>query len=648
MRHRIQRQQFLLTLPPAIDAFRAQQAAGRFFHEVLLPMLERIFDELSAGDEVLHLDRFSIDLGVLNLKSLFAVVADETIYRLLRDEVKRMIEQELTAKPQLRRSGRIKAWDTWRFYMENGYLPWNGDPSDQEGLQHVLAHLAVDYEAISWLRRAIQPESSILTRVVAQHDDEFLTQLVTVLTASRHPELATVIREVIHLFRLLDQRYREWTTPGYRPKGAAATAAKSSAAASPVVTAAFAVHLNHWARQIASFRQAREPKQRATLWQQLLAAATATATAATAADRPSDTGPTKTAALAKSLSRWAQRMAPFRQAPEPQQRAILWQQLLTAAAARPADFVSQGAPGILLHDLEEEPPLLDILLEEPLNRAEPQTRSWLQTARNRSKSRKRITEPKPGDHSDKLRTATSIPDHSPAPGKPPEPAASGAGPAQQAPTEQPSDAPRPAGEPDAAKTPAAIPGMPAKPRTPNRPADHQTDTGTAAGTESIYVTLAGLVLLHPFLATLFHRTGYWDGAGFRDQEARQQAVLLAYYLATGDQHAPEYALAFPKILCGFPLELPLPAAWELPPEALAEAEVLLDNVLSRWEKLGNTSVLGLRQGFLQRAGKLTNKDDQRTLQLETSGIDVLLDYLPWNLSLVKLPWWKQILYVEWR
>jgi hypothetical protein len=647
MRHRIQRQQFLLTLPPAVDAFRAQQAAGRFFHEVLLPMLERIFDELSGGDEVLHLDSCSIDLGVLDLKSLFAIVADETIYRLLRDEVKRMIEQELAARPHLRRSGRIKAWDTWRYYMENGYLPWNGDPSDQEGLQQVLAHLAVDYEAISWLRRAIQPETRILTRVVAQHEDEFLTQLVTVLTASRHPELNTVIREVIHLFRLLDQRYHESTTPGYRPKGTGAKAAKSPAAASPTVTPALAKNLNRWAQQIASYHQTPDPQQRAMLWQQLLAAATAKAAATKAAGRPASTAPTETAALAKSLSRWAHRMAPFRQAPEQQQRAILWQQLLTAAARRPADFVSQGAPGILLHDIEEEPALLDTLLEESSNRTEPQTRSWLQTARNRSKSRKPTTEPRPDDHSDKLRTATSIQDRGPAPAKPPEQPASGTSPAQLS-AGQPSNAPHPAEEPDVATPPPAIPGIPAKARTTNLPAGHQTDTGAAAETEGIYVSLAGLVLVHPFLATLFHRTGYWDGAGFKDQEARQQAVLLAYYLATGDQYAPEYALAFPKILCGFPLELPLPAAWELPPEALAEAEVLLDNVLSRWEKVGNTSVSGLRQGFLQRGGKLTNKDGKRTLQLETSGIDVLLDYLPWNLSLVRLPWWKQILYVEWR
>jgi len=162
------------------------------------------------------------------------------------------------------------------------------------------------------------------------------------------------------------------------------------------------------------------------------------------------------------------------------------------------------------------------------------------------------------------------------------------------------------------------------------------------------VTHAGLILLHPFLGTLFHRVGYWDGSGFKDFEARRNAVLLASWLATGDLHTPEYALAFPKILCGFPLELPLPQDWELPPEVLEEAGVMLENVLVRWEKLGNTSIAGLRESFLQRGGRLSKRDGRLTLQLETSSIDILLDYLPWNLSLVKLPWWKQILYVDWR
>ena len=54
------------------------------------------------------------------------------------------------------------------------------------------------------------------------------------------------------------------------------------------------------------------------------------------------------------------------------------------------------------------------------------------------------------------------------------------------------------------------------------------------------------------------------------------------------------------------------------------------------------------KGFLQRSGKLFSKDDKLYLQVEQSAIDILLDHLPWNLSVIKLPWMPDILRVEWR
>jgi hypothetical protein len=581
MRHRIQRQQFLLTLPPAIDAFRAQQAAGRYFHEQLLPMLEAIFDELSTGDEVWHLDSCQIDLGVLDLASLYDLAAGETIYQRLRAEVKRVIDHELTTRPHLRRSAALKAWDTWRYYMDKGYLPWNGDPPDHEDLQQVLAHLAVDYEAVSWLRRALQPAAPMLTRVVAQHDDEFLTQLVTVLTATRQPELSAVVRAVTRLLRML-----EVIRAGAEGTGAAA--------------------------------------------------------------------PTP---LAISLTLWAARSTQFRHAPQTQQSSILWQQLLAAAAARPADLARHSVIELLLQDLEDETPLLEIALTSPGGDDEKAIRPWLLAAWDRAKSRESATEDADDDAPDTRDTMTPMADRDPAAGAPREktrpdttaktdlrdtnsepPAVSPANDQTKAPTPHPDPQPPPG-------TPAVRAGN----RTTGADTNRQTGPEPAIPEdEGIYVTAAGLILIYPFLSTLLYRAGYWNGAAFKNMEARQQAVFLTYWLATGDQHAPEHALAFPKILCGYPLEEPLPREWELAPAALEEAGVMLENVVARWEKLGNTTITGLREGFLQRGGKLAGKDGRLTLQMETSGIDVLLDYLPWNIGIVKLPWWKQILYVEWR
>jgi hypothetical protein len=166
--------------------------------------------------------------------------------------------------------------------------------------------------------------------------------------------------------------------------------------------------------------------------------------------------------------------------------------------------------------------------------------------------------------------------------------------------------------------------------------------------EGLFGNYAGLILLHPFLATFFTRCGLMEGARFQDAAARQMAVFLLYYLATGQKEGPEYDTLFPKLFCGCTLDESLPLRMELSEAVYAEADELLQMVLQRWEKLKNTSADGLREGFLRRMGKLTRRQNRLVLVVEISAIDVLLDYLPWNLSLVKLPWLNELLYIEWR
>jgi len=126
------------------------------------------------------------------------------------------------------------------------------------------------------------------------------------------------------------------------------------------------------------------------------------------------------------------------------------------------------------------------------------------------------------------------------------------------------------------------------------------------------------------------------------------AIALLHYLATRERTAPESALVLPKLLCGWPLEQPVLGGLELPEAALAEGENLLQTVINYWEVLKNTSPDGLRQGFLQRQGKLTRSDTGNwKLRIEQQSIDILLSRLPWGLSMVKLPWMTEVLVVEW-
>ncbi|HEY4336671.1 MAG TPA: contractile injection system tape measure protein, partial [Puia sp.] len=170
----------------------------------------------------------------------------------------------------------------------------------------------------------------------------------------------------------------------------------------------------------------------------------------------------------------------------------------------------------------------------------------------------------------------------------------------------------------------------------------------AIGGEEIFVGQAGVVLLHPFLHSIFRILGYVEGGQFRTPELHTRALHLIHYLATGETTAHEHDLLIAKLLCAWPLDVPVDGETALTETELAEAGDLLTAAITQWDKVKHTSHTGLREGFLQRSGKLQAKGNDLYLQVETSSIDVLLDYLPWNLSIVKLPWMNNILRVEWR
>ena len=169
----------------------------------------------------------------------------------------------------------------------------------------------------------------------------------------------------------------------------------------------------------------------------------------------------------------------------------------------------------------------------------------------------------------------------------------------------------------------------------------QADTGT----ESVFVPLAGMVIVHPFLNQLFKRLGL----DLKDRmEQRERAVHVLYYMGTGAQYPPEHDCAFLKILCGLELSFPLIRDLELNKTELAEADSCLHAVISNWSKLGSTSLEGLRETFLQREGKLEKEADHWTITIDKRGPDILMDFMPWSVTVLKLPWTDRPILVNWR
>jgi hypothetical protein len=86
-----------------------------------------------------------------------------------------------------------------------------------------------------------------------------------------------------------------------------------------------------------------------------------------------------------------------------------------------------------------------------------------------------------------------------------------------------------------------------------------------------------------------------------------------------------------------------------PTDALrAEATDLLESVVLHWTILKKTSVGGLREGFLQRSGRLRRAENHSwLLDVERQGHDVLLNYLPWSYGMIRLPWMERKLITQW-
>jgi contractile injection system tape measure protein len=174
----------------------------------------------------------------------------------------------------------------------------------------------------------------------------------------------------------------------------------------------------------------------------------------------------------------------------------------------------------------------------------------------------------------------------------------------------------------------------------------ESDTGLDE--EGIFVVHAGVVLIHTFLTSLFKRLQLLKDSAFANKETQQKSIYLVHYLAAGTVDAEEHELVVPKVLCEWPISLPVEKNVEITQEELNEADNMLEAAIEQWPVLKNTSISGLREGFLQRNGKIFTKNEKMQFQVEANSLDVLLDQLPWNISIIKLSWMKAILRVDWR
>jgi hypothetical protein len=158
---------------------------------------------------------------------------------------------------------------------------------------------------------------------------------------------------------------------------------------------------------------------------------------------------------------------------------------------------------------------------------------------------------------------------------------------------------------------------------------------------------AGLILFWPFLTRLFEHLSFVKNGKFVNSEFKNRAVYILQYLVFNETDFPEYELVLNKILTGMEPEDHLDPFIELTEEEKNMASSLLFGLMNNWEKVKNSTPEGVQETFLQREGILRFKQEEVYLEVEKKGVDILVKSIPWNISLIKLPWMKKPIHVEW-
>ncbi len=155
---------------------------------------------------------------------------------------------------------------------------------------------------------------------------------------------------------------------------------------------------------------------------------------------------------------------------------------------------------------------------------------------------------------------------------------------------------------------------------------------------------AGLVLAHAHLPTLFQRLGLT----LTSREGQSTAASALGFLATGSAENREERLHLAKLLCGLSPVDTLTATFGASDAERSTVESLLTTLMATWPTAGTSSSDGFRANWINRRGTLQEGSDRWVLTVEPRDYDLLLAKYPGAISLIRLPWMKKPLSVQWR
>lgn len=206
MKHVIKKQVIQLKLLKRDGVFHVQHKISRDYYENLLPILESAFDRYSDETEIIFIDKLEIDIGILSMEQVDKFAWGDIFQKLLDDQLKKIAAPGDTGRAARGQPLARGHFRQWMFYMKNGYLPWNAVEINAEWYTRVLKTLATEFDAVAELRAGITESPVVVARIVEQHDKEFLSRLVTLITAKNHDALDSMIKAIAEMLLIIHHK----------------------------------------------------------------------------------------------------------------------------------------------------------------------------------------------------------------------------------------------------------------------------------------------------------------------------------------------------------------------------------------------------------------------------------------------------------
>ena len=159
MKHMIRKQVITLQLDAGRNVFSIQQQARDYYFQQITPALEKLFDELSSENEIVHIEKLEIDLGDLGWKNDHFTLDKDAIYQILKQTFGKTVSASRNGfepgAPVSYTTSEEYACIHWLHYMQKGVLPWEVQNTGAKWFDQILHQLAIDHVLIEKTKKLI-------------------------------------------------------------------------------------------------------------------------------------------------------------------------------------------------------------------------------------------------------------------------------------------------------------------------------------------------------------------------------------------------------------------------------------------------------------------------------------------------------------